>query len=147
MIRPLTPEDAPALTAVWRRAVEATHDFLTPKAVDDIEKDVAAWLSSGDPGLWAFEQGGRPVAFLGLSGDELAALFVDPALHRAGVGRQLVDHAVERGARRLSVNQANPGALAFYERMGFHAVGRAETDDAGRPYPLILMALSSQDRP
>ena len=142
MIRPATPADAPALTRVWRRAVEATHLFLTPDAVDAIEIDVAAWLNSGAPNLWAWDQDGRPVAFLGLSGDELAALFVDPCLHRSGIGRRLVDHALSLGARRLSVNEDNPGARAFYERLGFRAVGRAETDDAGRPYPLILMALS-----
>ncbi|MNN19845.1 putative N-acetyltransferase YjaB [compost metagenome] len=141
MIRPATPADATSLTAVWRRAVEATHLFLTPDAVDAIEIDVAAWLNSGEPNLWAWDQDGTPVAFLGLSGDELAALFVDPHLHRSGIGRRLVDHALSLGARRLSVNEDNPGARAFYERLGFQAVGRAETDDAGRPYPLILMAL------
>ncbi|MGW8706418.1 GNAT family N-acetyltransferase [Brevundimonas sp. NPDC055814] len=143
MIRPAAPADAPALTAVWRRAVEATHHFLTPEAIDAIEADVSAWLGSGDPNLWAWEQDGAPVAFLGLSDDELAALFVDPRLHRSGIGRRLVDHALSLGARRLSVNEDNPGARAFYERLGFQAVGRAETDDAGRPYPLILMALSA----
>ena len=143
MIRPATPADAPALTAVWRRAVEATHHFLTPEAIDAIETDVAAWLNSGAPNLWACERDGTPIAFLGLNDDELAALFVDPGQHRSGVGRRLVQHAIAHGARRLSVNEGNPGARAFYERMGFHAVGRAETDDAGRPYPLILMALAT----
>ena len=42
MIRPATPADATSLTAVWRRAVEATHPFLTPDAVDAIEIDVDA---------------------------------------------------------------------------------------------------------
>jgi len=143
LIRPAAPADAPALTAVWRRAVEATHHFLTPEAIDAIEADVSAWLNSGDPNLWACERDGAPVAFLGLNGDELAALFVEPGLHRSGVGRSLVAHAVAHGARRLSVNEDNPGARAFYERLGFQAVGRAETDGAGRPYPLILMALSA----
>ena len=78
-----------------------------------------------------------------LNDDELAALFVDPGQHRSGVGRSLVAHALARGARRLSVNEDNPGARAFYERLGFQAVGRAETDDAGRPYPLILMAIDA----
>jgi len=41
----------------------------------------------------------------------------------------------------LKVNEGNPGARAFYERMGFVAVGRAETDDAGRPWPLVLMEM------
>ncbi len=143
MIRPATPADASALTGVWRRAVQATHHFLTPEAIDAIEVDVSAWLNSGDPNLWAYERDGAPIAFLGLNDDELAALFVDPGQHRSGVGRSLVAHALARGARRLSVNEDNPGARAFYERLGFQAVGRAETDDAGRPYPLILMAIGA----
>lgn len=101
---------------------------------------MAAYLESGH-GLWTLEAGGSPVGFLGVNGDELAALFVDPNAHRKGYGRALTRHALAQGATRLKVNEGNPGARAFYERMGFLAVGRAETDDAGRPYPLILMAL------
>ncbi|RZJ19204.1 MAG: GNAT family N-acetyltransferase [Brevundimonas sp.] len=140
MIRPIAPADAPALLGVWRRAVEATHHFLSPAEIDGIEPDVAAYLASGQ-GLWTLEAEGRPVGFLGLDGDELAALFVDPDAHRRGYGRALTLYALAHGAARLKVNEGNPGARAFYERMGFVAVGRAETDDAGRPWPLVLMAL------
>lgn len=140
MIRPIAPADAAPLRGVWRRAVEATHHFLSPAEIDGIEPDVAAYLASGH-GLWTLEAEGRSVGFLGLDGDELAALFVDPDAHRRGYGRALTLHALARGAARLKVNEDNPGARAFYERMGFVAVGRAETDDAGRPWPLVLMEM------
>lgn len=140
VIRPIAPADAPALLTVWRRAVEATHHFLSPAEVDAIEPDVAAYLAGGQ-GLWTLEDDGRPVGFLGLDGDELAALFVDPDAHRRGHGRALTQHALAHGATRLKVNEGNPGARAFYERMGFVATGRAATDDAGRPYPLVLMEM------
>jgi N-acetylglutamate synthase-like GNAT family acetyltransferase len=61
---------------------------------------------------------------------ELDGLFVEPARMRAGVGRRLVDDAKqiarERGATRIDV-VANPQAVAFYEAVGFIAVGEAQT--------------------
>lgn len=40
---------------------------------------------------------------------------------------------------RVSVNEQNEAAHAFYLRMGFRDVERRDTDGEGRPYPLILM--------
>lgn len=144
LIRPVAPADVAALLAVWRRGVEATHHFLSPAEIDAIEPDVAAYLAGGD-GLWVLETAEGLVGFLGLDGDELAALFVDPDVHGRGYGRILTGYALAHGATRLKVNEGNPGARAFYERMGFIATGRAETDDAGRPYPLILMTAPPAD--
>jgi putative acetyltransferase len=60
---------------------------------------------------------------------ELDGLFVEPAHMRAAVGRALVADAVARasaqGAERLEVT-AGP-AQGFYERVGFHRVGTAQT--------------------
>jgi GNAT superfamily N-acetyltransferase len=53
---------------------------------------------------------------------ELDAIFVEPELMGAGIGRALIDDAVARaeawGAADIGV-VANPDALVFYERMGF----------------------------
>jgi ribosomal protein S18 acetylase RimI-like enzyme len=53
---------------------------------------------------------------------EVDDLFVDPDVMRRGVGRRLVDDAVQiavnRGVARLEVT-ANPHALAFYLSVGF----------------------------
>ena len=43
------------------------------------------------------------------------------------------------GISELDVNEQNPEAIAFYTRRGFEVIGRSETDDAGRPYPLLHM--------
>lgn len=138
MIRRATPADAPALLALWRAAVEATHHFLTPADIDAIETEVRGYLAS-DAELWTAERDGRPVGFMGLDGDEIASLFVDPAVHRGGIGRALMAHAQARGATWLGVNEQNPGAIAFYERMGFAPTGRSDTDGAGRPFPIVTM--------
>jgi ribosomal protein S18 acetylase RimI-like enzyme len=55
----------------------------------------------------------------------LEDLFVREEARGSGLGRALVDAALERAAARgcrridLDVNEQNPDALAFYERMGF----------------------------
>jgi GNAT superfamily N-acetyltransferase len=57
----------------------------------------------------------------------LEDLFVLETARRAGVGRALaqaaVERALERGCARveLDVNEANPGALALYDGLGFSA--------------------------
>jgi putative acetyltransferase len=54
------------------------------------------------------------------------------------VGRALVEAALAAEPDlTVDVNEQNPGALAFYLRMGFVARGRSERDGQGRPYPLL----------
>ena len=42
----------------------------------------------------------------------------------------------------LDVNEQNPQARGFYERMGFRVEGRSPVDDAGRPFPQLHMRLA-----
>ncbi|WP_435607352.1 GNAT family N-acetyltransferase [Pseudomonas knackmussii] len=55
----------------------------------------------------------------------LAHLGVDPSLRSQGVGRELIEHFIERGRRAglktaaLDVSAANPRAQALYEKLGF----------------------------
>jgi len=61
---------------------------------------------------------------------ELDALFVEPGRMRGGIGRRLVEEAVQmargRGATRIDVD-ANPQAVAFYEAVGFTTMGETQT--------------------
>ena len=137
VLRPARPDDTDALVGVWRRAVEATHDFLGPDDVRELETAVRdEYLGAAD--LTVAEGDGRVVGFVGTVGHRVEMLFVDPALHGRGTGRALLD-AVGRGLPvvELDVNEQNPGALAFYRALGFEVTGRSETDDQGRPFPLL----------
>lgn len=69
-------------------------------------------------------------------------LFVRPEYRGRGCGRKLVEWAVARqGADSVDVNEQNPQAMGFYLRMGFAVAGRSETDDAGRPFPILHLRL------
>jgi GNAT superfamily N-acetyltransferase len=79
---------------------------------------------------------------------ELDGLFAEPARMRAGVGRHLVGDAKriarERGATRIDV-VANPQAVAFYEAVGFIAVGEAQTRFG--PAPQMSLSLTPAASP
>lgn len=138
-IRPSTPTDADALADIWRASVRATHDFLSAEHFSEIEALVAGQYLPQAP-LWVIEVDGSPAGFMGLSGAHVDALFIDPRHRAQGLGRRMIDHAVAVAGRlTVDVNEQNPQAVGFYERMGFRRFGRSPQDDAGRPYPLLHM--------
>ena len=136
-IRAARAADHPALVALWRRSVEASHAFLAPRDVDGIEDEVRQGLTAV-PELWLAEAEGAPAGFLGCTGRHVDMLFVAPEHFRRGVGSLLLGHARRlHGPLGLSVNEANAAALAFYRARGFRVAGRSPADSEGRPYPLL----------
>ncbi len=81
-----------------------------------------------------------PAGFIGLLGSFIGGLFVDPALHGAGIGRALVEYAAhEKQTLSVDVYALNGPAIGFYQRMGFVERSRRMPDDEGRPLELIRM--------
>ena len=88
----------------------------------------------------AEEEPGNPGAFLGVEGDRLEMLFLSSAERGKGLGRQLLEYAMDRyGVRELTVNEQNPQAAGFYRYMGFQTYKRTDRDEQGNPYPLLYM--------
>ncbi|AJT42125.1 acetyltransferase [Psychromicrobium lacuslunae] len=140
-LRLAQPADFPALTAIWRAAVEATHDFVSAEQIDGWEPQI---LSEYLPALLvqlAESESGQPLGFAGYQRDKLEMLFVDPRVHGQGIGRALVSEAMRRiGPLRVDVNEQNPAAIEFYRRLGFRQQSRSETDSDGNPYPILHLA-------
>ncbi|WP_347271745.1 acetyltransferase [Rhizorhabdus histidinilytica] len=143
-IRPMRPAEGARAVEIWGDAVDATHDFLTPKDRAAIGREVAEFLP-GAP-LWlAVGEDDHAIGFLLMNDSHMEALFVDPRHRGAGVGRALVDHAAAlHGAVTTDVNEQNGQAVGFYRRLGFVPTGRSDRDGQGRPYPLVHLLL---DRP
>ncbi len=136
-IRPSRPEDGTHVLAIWRRAVDATHDFLTAGDRAAIDAEVCAFLPEA-PLLLAVDAADQPLAFLLLDGGHMEALFVDPARHGGGIGRALVAHALALHPKlTVDVNEQNRQAVGFYRHLGFAETGRSALDGQGRPYPLL----------
>lgn len=91
--------------------------------------------------LYAIADNGVYTGFIGLSPDAIEMLFIDSDRRGQGYGAALIDFAKQRNATKVDVNEQNPSALNFYKAKGFRVISRDETDDAGRPYPILHLSL------
>lgn len=144
-IRSATENDFGCLLEIWESSVRATHFFLTEDDIAYYRKkigeeyffQVQLYVALGGPGLIE--------AFMGLApadeGLSVEMLFVRADSRGRGLGRALIERAValSGGKLELAVNEQNPEARRFYEKMGFKLIGREEVDGEGRPFPLLKM--------
>lgn len=132
--------DYETLAGIWERSVMATHNFLKKEDFNEIK---AALIPDYFPNvvLYAIANKGVYVGFIGLSTDSTEMLFIDNDRRGQGYGAALIEYARQRGATKVDVNEQNLSALNFYKAKGFRIIGRDETDDAARPYPILHLSL------
>jgi putative acetyltransferase len=138
---------SPTLLEIWEASVVATHDFLTAKDIQALKPRVSEAIQSIETLAVAKNEYEIAVAFMGVERDKIEMLFVTPQARGTGIGRQLISYAVnELNARYVDVNEQNPQAAGFYEKMGFEIFGRSELDAQGNPFPLLHMRLKERLR-
>ncbi len=143
-IRVANQSEYPLLVDVWDRSVRATHHFLSEEDLQEIKKALPLhYFPNVD--LYVSESDGRITGFIGLSGDMIEMLFVDADTIRQGHGSALLAFAMDKGYRKVDVNEQNEQALKFYQRNGFRISSRDETDSDGRPYPILHLSASIAD--
>ena len=137
-----TPQLMHQLLEVRERSVRATHLFLSADEVAEIKPYVPQALREIPHLVAAWRADGAPAGFLGVDGRKLEMLFLAPEERGKGLGRKLVQYGMERfGIREVTVNEQNPQARGFYERMGFRVCQQSELDEQGRPYPILTMRI------
>jgi L-amino acid N-acyltransferase YncA len=157
-IRRATAADARGIAEVhvgsWRHAYRGLlpDGFLDRLSVDEREASWREAFRDRGAGVFVAEDAGRVIGFASFGpsrdGDagpevgEIPAIYVDPTVVGAGVGRALLDAAIEAmreaGYRRatLWVLEANAHARRFYERAGWRwdgTVSRHDFDCANEP--------------
>lgn len=129
-----------SLLSVWESSVKATHLFLSEKEITRIKRYVPQAFREVPYLLIVENKNGTAIAFAGIDGHKLEMLFVAADNRGNGVGRQLLQYAVDTyGVNELTVNEQNPQAIGFYEHIGFQIYKRSETDEQGNPYPILYM--------
>ena len=137
-----SPQLIEQLLKVWERSVRATHLFLSADEVAAIKPYVPQALRAVPHLIVARRADGTPMGFMGIGGQKLEMLFLAPEARGKGLGGALVRYGMERfDIREVTVNEQNPQARGFYERMGFRVCQRSAQDEQGRPYPILNMRL------
>lgn len=141
-----TDQAVKALVELWEASVRATHDFLTEADIQALIPDVEAGLKGVAELVLARDRAGAAIGFMGIDSRKIEMLFVEPKWFGKGVGSRLIRHAVEAcGADAVDVNEQNPGALGFYEHMGFRVKARSPLDEQGRSFPVLHMERGAAD--
>ena len=129
-----------ALQQVWESSVKATHWFLSKQEFECIKRIVPLSLRGIPHLIVAENEAGSPVAFAGVGGHKLEMLFVSAENRGKGIGKRLLQYAVENYAvNKVSVNEQNPQAIGFYLHMGFRVYKKSERDAFDNPYPVLHM--------
>lgn len=127
---------------VWEKSVRATHHFLREEDLlfykemlqSEYFKDIDIYCIKNNDNCI--------VAFMTVSDQNIDALFINPPDRGKGLGKLLVGYAVDNmNVNSVEVNEQNSQAVGFYERQGFKIADRSETDEQGKPYPVLKMYL------
>ncbi len=134
-----SPELIGQLLNVWEASVRASHHFLTEADIVRLTPQAEGALRYIET-LWVMQDDGRPVGFMGVQERKIEMLFLHPDYFRRGLGKTFVERAFsELDVEYVDVNEQNPNATKFYERMGFKVFNRTECDSEGNPFPILEM--------
>lgn len=125
-VRQYAEQDLESVLSAWEKASALAHPFLTAEFQDKVRHDIPnLYLPNAD--TWVAELNGSVLGFIALLGNEVGAIFVDPAFHGSGTGKALMDKAREiHGDLEVDVFRANTIGRQFYSRYGFKLL-REET--------------------
>ena len=127
------------LLDIWKASVRASHNFLNETDIGNLAAQAENALREIKT-LWIVQDNLQPVGFMGVQERKIEMLFLHPGYFRKGLGRELVQQAFdELSVEFVDVNEQNPDATKFYERMGFKVFKRNELDSAGNPFPILEM--------
>ena len=127
------------LLKIWEASVRASHHFLTEADIKRLVPQAEEALRQVQP-LWVIQENLNPIGFMGVQEGKIEMLFLHPDYFRKGLGRELVQRALqELNVEKVDVNEQNPNARKFYERMGFKVFKRNERDSENNPFPILEM--------
>lgn len=141
-ISTVSTADYSEMIEVWEASIRATHHFLTEEWITEHKPLILNQYFDMVDLSCVKDTKGAVIGFLGTAAGNIEMLFVHPDGFGKGIGRSLIQHAIQvQNATKVDVNEDNPGACRFYQKLGFEISGRSELDGQGNPYPLLHMTL------
>lgn len=124
-----------------------SQEYLSKLTLEKCEEKAFLWRDN----ILVAKEGERVIGFVGFGNHgpeepdmgEVFALYVLPEYHGTGVGRQLMDAALEKLASYphicLWLVKGNARALRFYEKCGFHLTGEEKFTASVSAYGIRML--------
>lgn len=147
MIRRYQPADCEDVLTVWAKASALAHPFLSEEFLETERHNIPnVYLPNAETWVWVVDE--QVVGFISLLGNEVGAIFVDPALQRSGIGRALMDRArALRGELEVEVFERNLQGRAFYAKLGFERMHQKIHDQTGFEVLRLRLAANNPLQP
>ncbi len=138
-------EETAVLALVMAGFDEFVRPDFTAEGVAEFGRSARSFVLDRPDGhsLLVTEEGDRLVGMLDVrDGSHIALFFVDVGCHGRGIGRNLLEHAIERcrvvdpDVRTVTAN-SSPWAVPVYERLGFVVVGPESEHKGIRCVPMV----------
>ncbi|MGY3778519.1 GNAT family N-acetyltransferase [Isobaculum melis] len=140
-IRDKIREDYPTLIQLWEGSVRKTHHFLSEADIMEIKAVLPSYFDAIHVVVAIVNN--QIIGFAGEQQKKLEMLFIADNAIGKGYGGQLFAKMVQQyHICLIDVNEDNQQAKEFYLYKGFEVVSRSETDDAGRPFPILHLEKS-----
>ena len=132
MIREFRADDIDSIMQLWLDTNIQSHSFINRKYWQDNFAAVKEAILQAT--VYVCEQDGQIQAFIGLSGNYIAGLFVSKDFQSKGVGKLLLDYLKSKhNELTLRVYEKNNRALKFYLREGFLLLESDIDENTGEP--------------
>lgn len=137
-IRPLQVADLETVVDLWLKSSIKAHSFIEASFWEgQVNAMREVYIPSAD--TWVADYEGMLVGFVSLNEEMLAALFVHPFFQGNGIGKQLLQFAMEQSdSLVLSVYKENKRAMDFYRKQGFEAVQEQVDKHTGMPEVIMV---------
>ena len=146
MIIKLKENDYPQIIECWELSVRATHKFLKPEEISYYKPLVLKYGLPQCSEIWGVKKNDQVIGFMGIINNKIEMLFLSPDHLRQGLGTELVKFAIhQRHCRFVDVNEENQTAYKFYQHIGFQVFSRDETDDCGKPHPILHLQINADN--
>ncbi|WP_133129790.1 GNAT family N-acetyltransferase [Legionella yabuuchiae] len=138
----ITKSDQHELIELWEKSVRATHDFLKENDIKELKPLILNQYFDKVTLKGIKNKDSKWIGFIGVASNKIEMLFISLEYQGQGVGSLLCKFAIkEMNVDEVDVNEENPKARRFYEKMGFKVIARSPLDGQGKPYPLLHMKL------
>jgi putative acetyltransferase len=122
MIRQYEDADLDSVLSSWENASKVAHPFLKEEFQAQERKNIPElYIPNAD--TWVVEVDDQVVGFIALIGNEVGAIFLQPAHQGKKIGKLMMDKAKElHGDLEVEVFERNSIGRNFYAQYGFKLI-------------------------